>query len=467
MSANKLTAREVLDGFIVTGHFHSGAMAHIYDVKFADGRPDLGFEMVMKVPKMTAYDGPETIVGFETEMRLLPLLSGPHVPRFVAAGDLAVKPYLVIEKLTGSTCKKIREETSRFRVEEVVRLGIALARACQSLHRQNVVHQDLKPDNIIIRPDGTAALLDFGLSYHGDLPDLLAEETRKPVGTHSHMAPEQVIGIRGDPRSDLFAIGVILYDFLTGELPFGDPQTNGGLRQRLWMDPPPPRTRREDTPPWLQEVILRLLEPQAERRYPSARHLAFDLEHPDQVVVSARGNRLKGTPWHQHFKRWLRSAGLQYKPSVMPSRQIDEVPIVMVAVPSAQVTDATLYSLRVAAGRSMGVRPGARLTCVTVTSPGEAADTDGQRRLLEFLQRWAEPLDMSMHQASFHVLGSGDVAKAIVQYAKRNSVSIIVMGAATHGLALQPIVPTIPVKVAMMAPCTVMLVKEELPASFA
>jgi eukaryotic-like serine/threonine-protein kinase len=463
MTAMDLKEGDRLDGFVVAGYFHMGAMAHIYDVKFADGAPDPGFPMVMKVPKLSSSDGKETIVGFETELRLLPLLTGAHVPRYVAAGDMAKNPYLVVEKLIGPTYHKLWNETNNFSVDDVVRLGAALARACHSLHQQNVVHQDLKPANVILLADGSAALLDFGLSYHGDLPDLLAEETRKPVGTNAYMAPEQVIGIRGDARSDLFAIGVILYEFLTRELPFGDPQTTGGLRQRLWVDPTPPRKLRDDIPAWLQEVILRLLEPQAEHRYPSAKHLAFDLEHPDHIVVTARGNRLKGTPWHHHLKRWLRSAGLQYQPSIMPSRQIDEVPIVMVAVPSSNVTDATLYSLRVAAGRSLGVRPGARLTCVTVTSPDEADDADDHRKLLEFLQRWSEPLDLSMHQASFHVLGARDVATAIVQYAKRNSVSIIVMGAATHGLKLQPVLPTIPVKVAMMSPCTVMLVKQELP----
>jgi len=147
----------------------------------------------------------------------------------------------------------------------------------------------------------------------------------------------------------------------------------------------------------------------------------------------------------------------------MPSRQIDEVPIVLLAVPNGDVSDGTLYSLRQATARSLGARPGARLACVTVTSPVGPEDTDTQRRLLEQLRRWAEPLDLSQHQVSFHVLESGDVAGAIVRYAKRNTVSLIVMGAATHGLKFQPIVPTIPVKVAMQAPCTVLLVKEDLP----
>ena len=462
MDRPALQTGDTVDGFVVDGVLHAGAMARLYLVHYAQGARDPGFPMAMKVPRMGIGDGLETIVGFETEHRLLPLLTGPHVPRFVAAGDLATDPYLVMEKLSGRTYQDLLDEAPRLALDRVVELGIALAWACHSLHRQDVVHQDLKPANVMWRDGGVAVLLDFGLSHHAHLPDLLAEQTHAPIGTHAYMAPEQVLGIRGDSRSDLFAVGVMLYEMLTGELPFGDPQTAGGLRQRLWMDPVPPRRLRPETPEWLQEVVLRLLEPQAEHRYPSAKHLAFDLENPGQVSVTARGHRLRGTPWHRHLRRWLRAAGLQYRPSTMPSRQIDEVPIVLVAVPHRDVGDATLYSLRRASTRALGALPGARLACITV-SAGAADDSDTQRRLLEQLRRWAEPLDLNQHQVSFHVIESDDVAGAIVRYAKRNAASIIVMGAATHGLKLQPIVPTIPVKVAMQAPCTGMLVKADLP----
>ena len=140
-------------------------------------------------------------------------------------------------------------------------------------------------------------LLDFGLSWHAHYPDLLAEEMRVAVGSPPWMAPEQVVGVRGDPRSDVFAIGVMLYEMATGELPFGDPQTRGGLRQRLWMDPPPPRVLAPQTPDWLQEVILRCLEPEADQRYGSAAQLAFELANPDQVHVGERGLRTRRTSW--------------------------------------------------------------------------------------------------------------------------------------------------------------------------
>jgi serine/threonine protein kinase len=345
-----------------------------------------------------------------------------------------------------------------------------VARALHSLHRQNACHLDLKPANVLIKPDGTAVLLDFGLSCHAHYPDLLAEELRKAVGSPAWIAPEQVVGVRGDPRSDIFALGVILYELATGELPFGAPATPGGLRQRLWMDPKPPRALRPDLPEWLQEVILKCLEHEAAHRYPSAAHLAFDLTHPTHVKVTARGQRTQGTGFKEHFKRWLKAAGKHYQPSPMPSQQIEEVPILMVAVPHHDVSDATLYSLRQAVNRSLGLRPGARLACVTVISPSDTnstqndhSETTVHRRHLAMLRQWAEPLDLAGHQTSFHVLESTDVAQALVRYAEGNHVSMIVMGAATHGLQMQRFVATVPIKVAMEAPCTVILVKQHLP----
>jgi nucleotide-binding universal stress UspA family protein len=198
--------------------------------------------------------------------------------------------------------------------------------------------------------------------------------------------------------------------------------------------------------------------------------LAFDLEHPDQVKITARGQQIERTPFFTHFKRWLKAAGMQYQPSPLPSQQIEEVPIVMVAVPHHDVSDATLYSLRQAVSRSLGIRPGARLAVVTVISPNQTSnsasdksETAVHRQYLNMLHHWAQPLDLHNHQTSYHVLESGDVADAIVRYAQGNHVSMIVMGAATHGLQMQRFVATVPIKVAMEAPCTVVLVKQQLP----
>ena len=103
-------------------------------------------------------------------------------------------------------------------------------------------------------------LIDFGLSHHNQLPDLLQEEFRLPYGTAPYMAPERLLGVRDDPRSDLFSLGVLLYFFTTGERPFGESETLRGMRRRLWRDPYPPRKLKSDYPPWLQEIVLRCLE---------------------------------------------------------------------------------------------------------------------------------------------------------------------------------------------------------------
>ena len=469
----RLEAGTELDGFRIGACLHAGGMAHIYEVTYADERP-APFDMVMKVPRMTAGDGAENIVGFEVEHQILQVLHGTHVPRFVAAGDLVNLPYLVMEHVQGQTLQQVLDahthNRTRADVTDIARYGASIARAAHSLHQQNTCHLDIKPANVLMHPNGHAVLLDFGLSCHAHYPDLLAEELRKAVGSPAWIAPEQVVGVRGDPRSDIFAIGVMLYELATGELPFGNPQTDGGMRQRLWMDPTPPRRLRDDLPEWLQEVVLRCLEPEAAKRYPSAAHLAFDLEHPEQVKVTKRGKQLEGTPFFTHFKRWLKAAGMHYQPSPLPSQQIDEVPIVMVAVPNQDVSDATLYSLRQSVSRSLGLRPGARLAVVTVISPNlsstsehDKSETTLHRQYRTMLQQWAQPLDLGEHQTSFHVLESSDVANAIVRYAEGNNVSMIVMGAATHGLQMQRFVATVPIKVAMEAPCTVILVKQALP----
>lgn len=470
----RLEPGALLDGFVVGECIHMGGMAHIYSVQYASGESDPGFPMVMKVPRMTADDGAENIVSFEVEHQLLQVLTGPHVPRLVAAGDLDRVPYLVMEHVLGKTLGHWVPEPGTAQVplthETLASLGAAMARAVHSLHQQNTCHLDLKPANVLIKSDGSAVLLDFGLSCHAHYPDLLAEELRKAVGSPVWIAPEQVVGIRGDPRSDIFAIGVMLYELATGELPFGSPTTDSGLRLRLWMDPKPPRALRPDLPGWLQEVILRCLEHEAARRHPSAAHLAFDLTHPDHVKVTARGTRTHGTGFKEHLRRWFKAAGKHYQPSPLPSHQIEEVPIVMVAVPHHNVTDGTLYSLRQAVARSLGIRPGARLSCVTVISPGDTSYTESSksesqvhRRHLTMLMQWAKGLDLDEHQTSYHVLESNDVAQALVRYAQGNHVSMIVLGAATHGLQMQRLVATIPIRVAMDAPCSVILVKQQLP----
>ena len=454
-----------LDGFVIDASIHAGGMAEIYRVHCADPAQQPDFPIIMKVPVMTAGEGAENLRGFEVEKQILAALHGPHAPRYVAAGDVTTQPYLVMEYVAGETLQERLDRGAAREPGEIAQIGASLANAVHWLHEQDVCHLDLKPGNVMLAARGGVVLLDFGLSWQAHKPDLLAEDLRTTIGSYAWMAPEQVVGVRGDPRSDVFAIGVILYELCTGELPFGNPQTRGGLRQRFWMQPAPPRQFNAQVPEWLQEIILTCLAAQADERYSSAAVLAYDLTHADQVGVTERGRSLRGLGFWKQLQRWFSFPEAAYVPSRPPDRNIVQVPIVMVAVPHDDATEPALLALRQAVERGLGNRPGARLSCVTVISPGQAdAETrDGSptihQKMLAYLGEWAAQVQLGDHPATFHVLESGDVAQALLAYAENNHVNLIVMGAATHGLQLQRLIATVPIKVAMRAPCTVMLVK--------
>jgi len=231
-----------IDGFLLGELVHSGRMGDVFRVTAAPSRGASPFPLLMKLPRTGRGSGAEGLLAFETEVMVLPALTGAHVPRFVAAGDLAQRPYLVVEWLDGSPLERL-VASAPLPADAVARHGAAIADALHGVHGQGGIHLDLKPDNVILRPSGAAVLIDFGMAHHIRVPDLLAEEKRFAAGSAPYVSPEQLLGIRSDPRSDLFALGVVLYELATGKLPFGTPQTLAGLRDRLWMDPAPPRMR--------------------------------------------------------------------------------------------------------------------------------------------------------------------------------------------------------------------------------
>ncbi len=236
MGRERIRPGRVIDGFTVGEKLHEGGMAEI----FAVTKPGCDLPLVMKVPLILEGDDPTMIVGFEQEQMILPRLSGAHVPKTIAIGDFSREPYIVMERIDGVSLLE-RFKAAPLSISEVVEIGARVATALASLHRQDVVHLDLKPSNIMFRDSGEAVFIDFGLSRHLKLPDLLAEEFRVPMGTAPYIAPEQVMKLREEPRSDLFALGAMLYALATGERPFGNPKhTTKALMRRLYECPPRP-----------------------------------------------------------------------------------------------------------------------------------------------------------------------------------------------------------------------------------
>ena len=461
-SQRDLRAGAVIDGFVLEEVIHKGGMAVIWRVT----HPDIDAPIVMKIPMIGEGDEASSIVGFEMEQMIMPLLSGRHVPKFYGSGDITAMPYVVMERITGKTL----EQTSGKKPlspQEVARLGARIATGLIELHRQQVIHFDLKPANILFREgNGEAVFVDFGLSRHSKLPDLFSEEIRVPMGTAPYIAPEQVLRNRTDPRSDIFSLGAIMYEMVTGEQPFGAPDSTSGLKRRIWADPKPPRMLNKDVPEWLQEIILRCMEPDPTRRYPSARQLAFDLTHPERVALTARATKSDNAGW---FKVWRRK---KFKPipkaltQHAPPEGVNSAPIVMAAVDLSPGHEALAEAVLDTVDRILSTSPESRLACVNVLktsllSVDDSIDDEGRNVHLQHLaelKHWARPLGRSAERVTFHVLEGVDPAQVLIGFARDNHVDHLIMGARGHS-ATRRYLGSVSTQVVAEASCSVTVVR--------
>lgn len=458
----RIKTGETIDGFRVGEKLHLGGMATLWRVT----RPDIAAPLVMKTPLILDGDDATAIVGFEMEQMILPLLNGPHAPHCFSVGDFAApQPYVVMEDVQGDSLLPLLDSLPR-PVEEVCALGAKTADAIADLHRQNVIHHDIKPSNVMIRrATGEAVLIDYGLSRHEMLPDLLSEEFDLPMGTGPYISPEQVRGDRADPRSDLYALGVLLYHLATGVRPFGFPRTRRALRKRLWRQPAPLRRLNPDIPPWFQEIVLRCLEVDPTKRYPTAEHVAFDLRNVDQVRLTHRGLRTRDGGALDNVRRWWRLTTTQ-APATTTAAQSAAAPILMAAIDLSDGMEVLNETLRAMVERQLRTLPGARLACVNVLRQNRIAlnyplDEQGRNihlhRLAE-LKHWARPLDGMAAQITFHVLEATDPAAALVEYARANKVDQIVTGARAAS-TLRRYLGTVASYLVARAPCAVTVVR--------
>ncbi|MEI9806006.1 MAG: bifunctional serine/threonine-protein kinase/universal stress protein [Pseudolabrys sp.] len=451
----------IVGGFRLEEIIHQGGMAMLWRVT----HPDMTMPMLMKVPRIGEGADPAAIVSFEMEQMILPKLSGPHVPKFVAVGDFAVQPFIVMEAIDGkSLLPRLAELPLPY--DEVAQLGVKIAEALDDLHHQHVVHLDIKPSNIVFRPSREAVLLDYGLSHHDQLPDLMQEEFRLPFGTAPYMSPEQLRNIRDDPRSDLFALAVLLYFFSTGVRPFGESETLRGMRRRLWRDPVPPRRLRPDYPPWLQEIVLRCLEIEPAWRYPTAAQLAFDLSHPEEVKLTTRSERLDRDPFTTVLRRRFNTDLTKPRDKPALALQLASAPIVAVAIDLAEASGPLNEALRLTTQRMLATLPSARLACLNVLRQARLTidttlDPQGHNKHIDRmvgLKAWAQPLKLAENRLTVHVIEAVDPAAVILEFAAANHVDHILIGARQSSL-MRKLLGSVSAKVAAEAPCTVTVVR--------
>jgi serine/threonine protein kinase len=461
MAKSEIAPGAQVDGFTIGEQVHQGGMATLWTVT----HPGITVPLLMKVPRISEGEDPAAIVSFEMEQMIVPRLAGSHVPGCFGTGDFERQAYVVMERIPGKTLLSRLGELP-LPYEEARLIVGRIAAALADLHRQNVIHHDIKPSSVMFRPSGECVLIDFGLSHHTQLPDLLQEEFRLPYGTAPYMAPERLLGVRDDPRSDLFSLGVLLYFFTTGERPFGESETLRAMKRRLWRDPYPPRQLKADYPPWLQEIVLRCLEIEPVWRHPTASQLAFDLAYPDQVKLTARSERLRRDPLSTVWRRRFNRSETLPKPKSDVAAQLASGPIVVVALDIEEGSGTLNEYLRRAAAQLLTTLPSARLACLHVLKLGlitidRTLDEEGNNkhinRLVE-LRHWASPLDLDQGRLTVHVLEAVDPASAILEFTRVNQVDHIVIGARQSSM-LRTLLGSVSSKVAAEAVCTVTVVR--------
>jgi serine/threonine protein kinase len=207
--------------------------------------------------------------------------------------------YMVMEFAPGRLLRHLLSEQRKLPVERVVRIAVAICEALDYIHSQGVVHRDLKPENILVDDADRIKLIDFGIASRTGARRLTFGKLSQVMGTPDYIAPEQVNGKRGDARSDIYALGVLLYEMLTGATPFPGSDPFVIMHNRLVTDPVPPRQIDPGITPQLQEIVYRALERDPKNRYSSACEFANDLLHPEGVRVIDRDldARRQPSPW--------------------------------------------------------------------------------------------------------------------------------------------------------------------------
>ena len=277
-----LDAGTQLDSYRIEAPVAKSGMASIF--RATDTRD--GRTVALKIPHPDMEADPILFDRFQREAGIGEKLNHPQVMR-VYGGEKRSRIYMVMEWCEGRLLRQILDE-GRISEERALHIIVGVLDALVYIHAQGVVHRDLKPENIMVDAHDRIKLIDFGIASDAGARRLTYANITATLGTPNYISPEQVKGKRGDGRSDLFSAGVILYEMLTGKLPFSGPNPMAAMNDRLLNYPVPPRVANPAISPQLQEVIYRALERDPSNRYATAHEFIGDLQHLDQIGVADR-----------------------------------------------------------------------------------------------------------------------------------------------------------------------------------
>jgi len=262
-----------------------------------------GDTVALKVPFMHLESDPAFYSRFEREEEIGKSLDHPGILKIIPTSPKKSRPYFAMEFLKGRTLDELIRDEGKLPVPRALAFASHICEALAYMHDRDIVHRDLKPANIMVCDDGSIRIMDFGIAKAQAMRRITFGGFSPTMGTPDYMAPEQVKGKRGDGRTDLYSLGAMLYEMVTGRVPFEAPNTYMVMNARLIGDPRAPRKINPDVSPQVEEIILHAMERDPLDRYASASEMKADLDAPEQVTLTGRHERLRPpAPWKSRWK---------------------------------------------------------------------------------------------------------------------------------------------------------------------
>jgi serine/threonine protein kinase len=250
---------------------------------------ETGQTVVLKIPYANIIGDPSTYSRYERETEIGRRLVHPNVQRLLDTGRLddSVAPYIVWEYVDGEPLRQYLAEHAPLPLDEAIDLARQLASAVEACHEQGIIHRDLKPENVLITPDHQLKLLDFGIALLQGARRLTWSRLSNSVGTPDYMAPEQIRGERGDRRTDIYALGMMLFEMLVGKVPYEGDNALSIMNQHVNQEAPRVKSKRPDVPQQLDAIVAKAIRRNPNERYQKVAEMLHDLDHWQDVDATA------------------------------------------------------------------------------------------------------------------------------------------------------------------------------------